>query len=58
MRVSILALCIILLHVIAFHTPMTYRGLCDIAVFMNDFTLCVCESLVTWFARNIFDGNL
>jgi len=27
----------------------------DIAVFMNVFTLCVCvcESFVTWFARNI-----
>jgi hypothetical protein len=29
------------LHVISFHKPMAYIDLCDIAVFLNGFTLCV-----------------
>jgi hypothetical protein len=40
------------LHVIAPHKPMAYIDLCDSAVFMNDFTLCV-RNFVTWFARNV-----
>ena len=32
---------------------MASVGLCDTAVFLNNFTLCVRESFLTWFANNV-----
>lgn len=59
MHGSVLALCIMLLHVIAFHTPIAYMAVCDIAVFMNGFTLCVYVCKFCYLVcRECFDGNL